>query len=310
MSTLQARKAVLLAKTETPPGQDSSPIGSTDAVLTSDLTITPIVSNLVDRNLDRPTLGASPQIHVGVHASCSFNVEIAGSGTKETPPAYGSLLGACGMAATVGASDVQYDLVSSNWKSVSMHMFFDGQKHVMLMSRGTFDINLSTGGVPVFSFNFLGLLVDPASAPDPTVDFSNYKTPLPVNSVNTPTFSLDSYAANMETLIITLGNQVVYRDVVGSQSIQIVDRATTGRVGIEAPALSTKNYFTTVRQETIGALQVIHGTAEGNIVQFDAPRVQLLSPRYGDSDGIRTLEMDLSIIPSDAGNDELKITTK
>ena len=45
-------------------------------------------------------------------------------------------------------------------------------------------------------------------------------------------------------------------------------------------------------------------------MQLDAARVQVLNPRYGELDGIATLEMDLRIVPSDAGDDELTLTVK
>ena len=60
---------------------------------------------------------------------------------------------------------------------------------------------------------------------------------------------------------------------------------------------------------TTGALQVVHGTTAGNIVQLDATLAQVLNPTYGESQGIRTLQMGLSIIPTN-GDDDFKITVK
>ena len=61
--------------------------------------------------------------------------------------------------------------------------------------------------------------------------------------------------------------------------------------------------------ETTGALQLIHGVGTGNVITIDAPNVQLLNPRYTESEGDTMLEMDLSLIPGSGGDDELKITT-
>jgi hypothetical protein len=36
--------------------------------------------------------------------------------------------------------------------------------------------------------------------------------------------------------------------------------------------------------------------------------VQVKAPKYGDFEGTATLDMDLILIPTDAGNDEIKLT--
>jgi hypothetical protein len=97
--------------------------------------------------------------------------------------------------------------------------------------------------------------------------------------------------------------------VVGEESVHIVDRAPKGDVSIEETALATKNFHAICAAHTTGALQMIHGTSAGNIVQIDAPVVQLLSPSYADSNGILMLNMQLALIP-DAGDDELTLTVR
>jgi hypothetical protein len=102
---------------------------------------------------------------------------------------------------------------------------------------------------------------------------------------------------------------VEYRNVVGNESVELVDRAVGGTISIEAPPISTKDFFTIANDSTTGAAQIVHGTTAGNIVTFDAPYCQIISPAYGGSQGIRTLDCGLAMIPSSSGNDEIKITT-
>jgi hypothetical protein len=52
---------------------------------------------------------------------------------------------------------------------------------------------------------------------------------------------------------------------------------------------------------------MVHGTTAGNIVTIGAPNVQIVSPTYGESDGISTLQMGLSMVPGSGGNDEFTI---
>ena len=308
MAALTARKALLLAKSEVSYGVDPTPDG-TDAILTSNLAINAIEADLVDRNLDRPTLGNDIQLHVGIHVSCSFNVEIAGAGAAGDPPGYGDLLKACGMSETVNAgTDVQYDPDSGSSESVTMKLYFDGQEHVILGARGTFSMAINTGAIPQFTFNFTGLYVAPSSQPDPTPDFSEFVVPIPASAANTPTFSLFGQASNLEAMTINYNGEVVYRDVVNSESVIIVDRAPGGTVNFEMEPLSDFNWFTTATANTLGAMQIVHGITAGNIITVDAAQTQLLNPRYGESDGVRMMEVDLSLTPTDTGDDDLKIT--
>jgi len=96
---LLTRKRLILAETETQYGTDPSP-GAADAVLVRDLSITPLQSDVVSRDLIRPYLGASEQLLANTRVECTFSVEMAGSGTAGTAPRYGSVLKACGMAET------------------------------------------------------------------------------------------------------------------------------------------------------------------------------------------------------------------
>ena len=125
---LLARKKILLAKVETTYGTDSTPTGATNAIQTSDMSITPLAGPTVSRNLDRATLGNDLQIQVGTYVELSFMVEIAGGGGADTAPAYGPLLEACAFAETVNAStDVDYDPVSSSIDSATLYFHHDGQ---------------------------------------------------------------------------------------------------------------------------------------------------------------------------------------
>lgn len=308
---LKFRKKLILAKIQPSAGVDAAPTGADNAILTSNLTITPLAGDTISRGLDRPTLGNDEQIHVGSHVTCTFDVEIAGEGAAGTAPAYGPVLRGCGIDETINvAVDVEYKPISTGEEMLTIHMFFDGQKHAMLDAMGSVSRVYAPGAIPKYSFSFVGVWVDPTAEADPTPDWSEFQVPNAVNNTNTPTFTLHGYSGNMLRLELDQANQVVHRDVVGQESVQIVDRAPAGRVTIEAPALGTKNFFTIAKANTTGALQLVHGTTAGNIVQEDATLVQLLNPRYGDSDGIRTLEMDLSLVPSSAGDDDFQITVR
>ena len=140
MSLLQ-RTQVIFAKAESTYATDPT-IADTDAVLTSNLNITPLDGPTVGRNLNRNVLGNDAQLRVGSFVTVSFDVELAGSGTAGTAPAYSALLLACGMAETVVAStSVTYDPVSTSFGSVWLEYEMGGQQHIIKGARGTFGMS-------------------------------------------------------------------------------------------------------------------------------------------------------------------------
>ena len=83
------RNMALLAKLEVSYGTDPVPTGGANAILTKGLTIQPYNGARVSRDLDRSTFGAQSEINTGAFVTVSFGVELAGSGTAGTAPAWG-----------------------------------------------------------------------------------------------------------------------------------------------------------------------------------------------------------------------------
>ena len=307
---LLARKKILLAKIESTYGTDSTPTGAANAIQTSDLSITPLAGPTVSRNLDRSVLGGDLQIQVGTFVELSFMVEMAGGGAVATAPAYGPLLRACGTAETVtAATSVRYDPISTAPPGLSMYFAHDGQLHKVVGARGSVALQMDPGTIPKYAFTFTGLYVAPSSTGDPTPDFAAYIVPVPVNKVNTATFTLHETAMNVTAFSVDFANEVIYRNIIGEESVQIVDRAVVGTISFESPAISAKNWFEIARLSTLGSLNVIHGTVTGNRVIVSSPSVQLISPTYAESDGVSIISASLSLLPSSDGNDEIRITT-
>ena len=307
------RQRVVLAKAETVYGTDPVPTGAADAILCSEPTVTPLNANQQNRDLLYPTLGRSPDILVGKHVIVSFAVEMAGAGAAGTVPAYGALLRACGFAETVNAlTDVQYDPATGGSDSVAIYFHAGGTRHALLGARGNVEARMPNNGVPNLLFTFTGLFVAPVAAAQPTADFSGFRDPLTVSNANTPDFNLHGFAAIMESFNANVGNAVVHRDRVNSESVLITGRQGAGSVSIESPAIGTKDYFAAAAGEppTLGALQMIHGTAAGDIFEITAPAVQLSNPTYADSDGVMMLNMDLGFTRGPAGDDEIKFTVR
>jgi hypothetical protein len=149
--------------------------------------------------------------------------------------------------------------------------------------------------------------VDAANAV-PTL--TGFTTPLPVNNTNTTGFAIHSYAGVLDNLQWSQNNQVVYRHMVGSESVIITDRAPSGSALIEAATVAGFDVWTKARAGTLAPITIKHGTASGNSVFFDVTNTQILRPRYQEQDGVMMLNVDLIAKPGSGlpGNDDCFIT--
>ena len=88
------RNTVILLKLEGPGlyGTDPVPTGAANAMLVSNLSVTPMNSQNVDRDLIRPYLGGSEQLMGTRYVEMGFDIELVGSGAVATAPAWGPAL--------------------------------------------------------------------------------------------------------------------------------------------------------------------------------------------------------------------------
>lgn len=306
------KSRVLAAKIESTYGVDATP-GATDAILTKGLTVSHYEGNKVSRDYDSPQLGNSEEINTGPFSKVDFEVELAGSGAAGDAPGWGVLMRGCGFNETVTAStDVVYAPVSTGFESVTLYFIEAGELKKLTGARGTVEVTLSKGELPTLKFSFTGLYSKPAAG-SITPDLSAFIAPLAVTNSNTPTYTLHGYSPKAESFSMNMNIDVVYRNVVNGESVIITDRAPSGQFSIEAPDIATKDFYAAVESHagvTTGALQIVHGTVAGNIIQLDAPKVQLSAIDSADSDGILMFNMDAKFLNTDGNDDDFTITVK
>lgn len=304
------RKLAILHKIETVYGQAPTPApAAVDAIIGKNVQFTPIESGEVSRDLLLPYLGNQGVILTGKHAKIEFDVELAGSGAAGTAPKWASLMRACGFAETLQATtSATYSIVEASVSSSTIYFEIDGVRHIMLGCRGTFSINIAPKAIPNFKFMMTGLLgtiTDQALTP---VTTTGWQVPLEGSSANT-TMSLHGWSSVAESLSIDLGNQVVPRFLIGSESVIITDRRVTGQAVVEATNLATINWFQRALARTRGTLSLVHGTEPGNIVEITAPAIEIGKITQGQTDGILNYQLPLSFVPV-AGRDELVIISR
>jgi hypothetical protein len=311
------RDSAILAKIETTYGTDATPTGSLNAMLVSNQTVNPLNAQNVDRALLRPYLGASEQLVGTKYIELTFDVELQGSGTAGTAPAYGPLLRAAGMAEAVTVSSrVEYTPISAGFESATIYYYDSGVVHKMLGARGDVEIKAGVGEKPVLSFNFRGLDGGIAAASTPTIAVSNFKTPAVVTDANTSDILLGcTYAAGSlsggtaypsKGLSAKLGNSVDFIALVGGESIDITNREATAAVTLDLTAAQEITMMGNVINNIASSIGLTHGATAGYKVTIFAPAVQLLNPKKEDQSGRRMIGFDGRLLPS-AGNDELRL---
>ncbi|QYK42867.1 MAG: hypothetical protein KF887_07125 [Paracoccaceae bacterium] len=298
-------RKVVLCKVETIYGTDATPTGAADAVQAINVSLMPMEGEDVARGLERATLGADATIPAGLHAKMSFEVELAPSGTAGTVPAWGPLLRACAVAQVVSAGvSVAYNPISANHESVTLHFFVDGTRYALVGGRGTGKLMLAASAVPKIMFELTGLFTQPAAGANPTPTLTAWAAPQIVSDANTPTVTFNSVDMVLRSLEFDLGNQIVPRFLVNSESILIPQRSEKIAAVVEAVPLATLNPYALAASQTAAALSIVHGTGAGRITTLSVPRAQIQRPQgLSNQDGI--VEWPLSFVPlPDAGNDQ------
>lgn len=305
------RNVLLLAKVETTSGTDANPTAALNSILARVTNPQPAVAQFADRNVVRPYFGNSGKIQVMSYSEMEIEVELAAAGTAGTAPKYGPLLQACAFSETISAGvSVTYAPISTALKTITIYYYLDGHLHKMLGCRGDVTFELSSRSIPMMKFKFTGFYVAPTDVAVPgSSDFSGFKEPFAVNKLNTPTGTIHGVTGAMESLSISMNNQIAYRNLIGFEDVVLTDRKPSGNTTIEMTSVATKAWHEIVRLGTLNTMQIIHGVGAGNIIQFDAPKVGLTDPTYSDSDGVVMLGLGLQFQPN-TGNDELVMVVK
>lgn len=303
------KNRTLASKIEATEGTNVGPSLTTDAALVLDLEIG-VDSDEVEREISYPWLGNREVVYTKKQATFNFSVELAGSGTAGTAPAWGRYIQACGFSETVVGSTVVYSPISSGFPSLTMIGNHDGNQYIGLGCRGSFDLECTVGEIPKINFEFMGAYLPPTDVVLPTPTYTLQAKPIHFASGNTVSATLDSYAFCIEEFTLDISNEMTYRELVGcAKSNKITDRAVEGEILVERPdLLATKNLYTAIDAHTLVPLSFQHGTVAGNRVTIACPTLQLTHPEADDSDGILMHKYSFRAVPVSPGNNEMTIT--
>jgi len=306
------RKKFLIAKIESTYGTDPSPVGGTDAVQVTNLEVTPIESDNVQAATHQGFLGNSTRgtLVANKRVSVTFDVELAGSGTAGTAPAFGPLLKSCGLSETiVSSTSVTYAPVSSSFSSATIYCFYDGTRHKITGARGSVSFNMTAGQFAVASFNFIGIY----NAPDDTAlsgsfTVANQAAAIEVNDINVTTATFHGVTnSRIESFDLAMNNELLYKETASNKEVLITNRAPGGTAVIEAPAVGTTDFFAKTVASATGSTSIVLGGTGGNIVTVNAAQTDITGCSYADTNGVIALSMPYLALPTTAGNNEISL---
>lgn len=317
------RNTVILVKNETIAGTDAVPTGAANAMLVTEMSITPLDAKNIDRNLVRGYFGASEQLVGPASVKVSFSVELAGSGTAATAPAWGAALISCaageGLLST--PARVEYAPVSTSLKTSTIYYYDDGVLHKLVGVMGNAQLTAKVGDKPMLKFDFIGLDAG-ISAASAVATLSAWKTPVAMTKANVVDITLGAtYALGAITggvvypstgLEMNFGNVVNFTPLLSSETVDITDRQSSGSVELDLTAAQEVSLMAIVKANTTQSIALTIGLNAGNKIIVFAPAVQMFNPKKVDLSGKRLIGYELRLVPTPGGtgNDEWRIVTQ
>lgn len=304
---LREQNQVIAVKPEVTYGTDSVPAGA-NALLVSNITVNTLDGPVADRNNFTGFMGNQGAVRLNQFVTIAFSVELIGSGTAGTAPAYSALYKASGHAeAVTNGTKVDYTPIEDNPGSVSIYYQVGPIRHKITGVRGTLTFELSTTGLPMLRFEGTGLFVAaPTNAAMAGVNFTGLATPRPVNKTTVPVCTLDGTAVAMRELTFTQGATVSYIATVSGESVEQTARSSTIDILIREDDVTPKNWWDlcqTNKEVAFAFQRGINVTHVGHIFELTSANVQLRNCVRSFVDGLAYLRITGAVRPLTKNSD-------
>lgn len=317
-NTRRIRNTVILVKVATTAGADAGPTGAADAVLVSEMSITPLELEKIANPAMKGFFGASADLMGAASVKIDITVALAGSGAAATPPAWGKLNMGCAMAEGVLTTParVEYTPVSTGLKDLTIYYYDDGVLHKAIGAMGNVSLSAKKGGTPSLKYEFTGVAGAISATPNVAATLTAWKKPVAMIKENVvDTIFGGTYAAGAITggdsypstgLDCNQGNKVEFHSNLSLSEADITDRETTGSTELQLSAAQEVAILDKVRSGELVSVALKVGLITGNSILIFGPAVQLSNPKKVDIQGIRYLGLDLKFTPL-VGNDEIRL---
>lgn len=302
--TLLSRLSVLAAKVEATPGTLESLTGS-DAAFN-------VMNAEFNANIDvttRPIQGSFrklPGVPGQRLATCTFSIELIGTGAGGVPTWATVFLAGCGLVNSTGTITPRDEAPGSNVKTLSIAHYEAGRVKRMRGAVGNVVFEIVPGQAVMANFTFTGVF---DSIADTAILAPTYPTLLPIRAASGAA-TINSIAQVFSTCSFDVGNTIAVRPTVGNAQGAthgiITDRTPVFSIDPEATVVTGNDIWSDWTSATTRALSIQIEDATDSIT-FAAPAVQRMTIANGDREGLRLDTQTLQCC-RDGANAEFSIT--
>lgn len=309
MATKYWKNKFVLDKIEATYNTDPTPTGAANSMLLFNVAWNPMLGSDVPRDRELPWFSSPDELPAELYAEISASFEAIGHATRGTAPAWSSLMRSLGFGEVVSAgTSVVYNPVSSGHASSTSYINVDGVQQRLTGSRGRGKFVLEAGQIPRIEFTKWGIYNEPTDVALPTPSIATFQTPTVAGKAQTPTFTIGGVAAPMRRFEIDFGNQLVYRDLVNSQEVLIVNATPRWSAQLQADTMAALNPFNMATARTVVPLNLVHGAGSGKITTVAASNARMSrTTDMRQQDNIWEMTVGGPLLPT-AGNDAFTMT--
>lgn len=307
---------------------ENTPVALTgaNAILCSNINANPLESENVSRDLQRPFFGNFEELVGPKRKSVSFEVELVGSGTVGTAPAWWPLWLACGHTNVVDTAPPVDSILSSPLTAsasgeqpcLTLLVNDSGVNHFFHAAKGTVELVLEAPQRPLLRFNFTGRYVDLTAGPAPVnISYAGFRVPqvvcddftgkIKLGATATFAGGVPGFTGGLEIcsrgLTLNVNNTVVQTPMVGCEDIDITDRQPTCQVQLDQSAEQEVARMADVVANASTSITLVHDSRAGFKVGIHLPRVQFTQPTLVDINGRRLQGYTGRVLPVQ-GNDD------
>lgn len=311
-SLFEIEKAVFVG-IEATYGTDILPTAGTDVLLTEEFKLEAANVEKQTRNIDRLGLGGTEDAIGAMSAKVSFKVPLTGSGTAGEAAAYSTTIRAHQFNTVLSAgTSCTHNLVSSSVESASIYFYKGDRLRKLLGYRGSAGFMFKKGEIAYLVCDGMALYAEGEDGEQPPApNLTTTQTPIVVTNKNTPVFTFGGTALALMSLDISPPGNVKHRDVPNQEEVRISDRRNySGKLTVLQRTLANFDPESLMKNHTLSALVLQHGVAAGDIVELTAGQVQIVGVSEGVDEGDATWELDLNIVATGSGDDDLKLVLK
>lgn len=257
-------------------------------------TVTGGTSNATGRVISRWT-GSDGQVVVEVLTGTFQSAETLTGGTSGATAT---------TSATAAAGGWAYEPASSDVPSLTMAMYHDGVKKLLVGARGNVRLEGSVGEAAMLRFDFTGVYGGVTDVS--MLTGISYETTVPPVMKNA-TLKFDSFAPVVTSFSFDTGNVVAPRRSIaaaaGAVSARITDRVPTATMDPEMDLVANFDFYGKKKGGTLHYTELAVGSTAGNRFKICVPQTQIVSVAPGDRDRLSTVQLGLELKGNDSYQD-------